>query len=370
MKLVAAAFAMCSYCLWAQAPHPVVSPEVHPDRTVTFRLRAPKASSVTFTADWLGEGGAVQHPMTKDAEGIWSITEGPLAPTIYIYSFTVDGVSMADPVNPKIKLRSLGSGSMVEVPSSASTLWEARDVPHGNVEINWEKAKALDGETRWIWIYTPPGYAADPNRRYPVLYLLHGSNDTAAGWTTAGNANFILDNLIAEKKVVPMIVVMPWGHAVPFTAPREQQAKNTAKFEEYLTGDVIPLVESKYRTKPGTANRAIAGLSMGADQAINIGADHLELFSAIAAFSAIGPRDFETHFPAVVNDAKGTNAKLKTFWIGCGTEDQSHLTGTQKFAAMLDTHGIRHTLRITPGGAHNYALWRQYLAEVLPLLFQ
>jgi hypothetical protein len=139
-------------------------------RTITFRIRAPKAADVTFFGDWMPVG--TQEKMSKDAEGVWSVTLGPLDPSIYLYTFTVDGVTIADPVNPRIKLRSRTSASMVEVPAVAPALWQERDVPHGAVEINWEKSKALNGETRSIWIYTPPGYEKDPGRRYPVLYLL------------------------------------------------------------------------------------------------------------------------------------------------------------------------------------------------------
>ena len=157
----------------------------------------------------------------------------------------------------------------------------ARDVPHGKVEINWEKSKAIHGETRAIWIYTPPGYEKN-SQRYPVLYLFHGSNDTAAGWTMAGDANFILDNLIAEKKAAPMIVVMPFGHATPFGVPAAAgSVSNDELFEEYVLKDVIPTVEAGYRVAPGRTNRAIAGLSMGGGQSLKIGVGHLDLFSAV-----------------------------------------------------------------------------------------
>ena len=196
---------------------------------------------------------------------------------------------MADPINPRMKLRASTSASLVEVPAE-SEFWEPRDVPHGAVEINWEKSKAINGETRAIWIYTPPGYQKD-SQRYPVLYLLHGSNDTAAGWTMAGNANFVADNLLADKKMVPMIIVMPWGHATPFGTPG-----NDALFENYVLQDVIPTVEAKYRVAPGRQNRAIAGLSMGGGQSLRIGLGHLDLFSAVASFSGAIPADFETQF--------------------------------------------------------------------------
>jgi enterochelin esterase-like enzyme len=344
----------------------LVSPEVRPDRTVAFRIRAPKAVDVAFFGDWMPVGS--QEKMTKDAEGVWSVTLGPLDPSIYLYTFTVDGVTIADPVNPRIKLRSRTSASMVEVPAGPPALWQERDVPHGAVEINWEKSKALNGETRSIWIYTPPGYEKDSNRRYPVLYLFHGSNDTAAGWTMAGNANFIVDNLLAENKALPMIVVMPYGHAVAFGAPREKQAKNTALFEDYLLNDVMPLVESKYRVAAGRQNRAIAGLSMGGGQSIAIGFSHQDLFSAVGAFSAAVPADFETRFAGFLSDPKSTNARLKLIWIGCGRQDPL-FPRSQKFAEELEAHHIHRTFRASEG-AHTYTVWRQYLGEFVPLLFR
>ncbi len=222
----------------AAAGQTVQSPEVSPDHHVTFRILAPKAAAVTLTGDWLG---ATPPPaLIKDEHGIWSITLGPFEPSIYIYNFNVDGMAIADPVNPRIKLRARTSASLVEVKDDTPTFWEARDVPHGAVAINWERSKAIEGETRAIWIYTPPDYAKT-TRRYPVLYLLHGSNDTAAGWTMAGNANFVLDNLLAEKKMAPMIVVMPFGHATPFGVPVPPGGvTNDALFEQYLLQDVNP----------------------------------------------------------------------------------------------------------------------------------
>ena len=344
----------------------LVSPEVHSDRTITFRIYAPSASAVTFNGDWMPT--TAQEKMAKDATGVWTWTTPALPPSIYLYSFTLDGVTIADPVNPRIKLRSRTSASMVEIPANPPALWEARDVPHGTVQINWERSKVLNGETRWVWIYTPPGYEKQANQRYPVLYLFHGSNDTAAGWTLAGCANFILDNLISEHKAAPMIVVMPYGHAVPFGAPREQQAKNTALFEDYLMKDVMPLVEANYRVLPGREKRAIAGLSMGGGQSLSIGFGHPELFSAVAAFSAAVPGDFETRFAALLKDPAGTNKQLKTVWIGCGRQD-SLFDRNQKLSELLNSHGVHNTFRATEG-AHTYTVWRQYLGEFVPLLFQ
>jgi enterochelin esterase-like enzyme len=352
-------------CLAQNPADTLVSPEVHPDGKVTFRIHAPRASDVSFFGDWMPAN--TREKMTRQQGGIWSVTLGPLAPSIYIYSFIVDGIMMADPVNPRVKLRARTSASMVEIPADPPALWQIRDVPHGDVQINWQKSKVLNGETRWIWIYTPPGYEKS-SRRYPVLYLFHGSNDTAGGWVLAGQANFILDNLIAEKKAVPMIVVMPYGHAVPFGSPREVQAKNTALYDDYILKDVMPLVESKYRVAPGKANRAVAGLSMGGGQSIHIGFSHLNLFSAIGAFSAAVPADFETRFAEALKDPKATNAQLKTLWIACGKDDFL-LKRNQDFAALLKAHQIRHTFEETEG-AHTYTVWRRYLGQFAPLLFR
>ena len=357
-----------STVLLAQAPAPAVnSPEVHADRWITFRLRAPKANQVTFSGDWMKIGDTLA--MQRDDPGVWSVTTAALPPSVYLYNFTVDGVNIADPVNPRIKLRSQTSASMVEVRGEpAETPWQARDVPHGAVEINWVNSKVLEGDPRWVWIYTPPGYAKSGNRRYPVLYLFHGSNDIAGGWTLAGQMNFIFDNLLSEKKVEPMIVVMPYGHAVPFGSPREKQARNTEMFERHLLEDVMPMVDAKYRVKPGRDQHAIAGLSMGGGQAIAIGFRHLDRFSAIGAFSSAIPQDFEKQFDGALTASKATNAKLKVLWIGCGRDD-SAFERNEKFAAMLQSKGIRNTWRATDGN-HTYTYWRKYLAEFAPLLFR
>ncbi len=352
---------------WPQAPpaDTLVSPDVQPDRRITFRLRAPKASEVTISMDYMPAG--TREKMTRDSEGVWSVTIGPLDPTVYIYSFSVDGVTMADPVNPNVKLRARTSASMVEVPAGSPALWEARDVPHGAVQINWQKSTVIAGETRWIWVYTPPGYEKESKLRYPVLYLFHGSNDTAGGWTLAGHANFILDNLLAEKKAVPMIIVMPFGHAVPFGA-RGGQGNNTDLYEKYVLQDVMPLVESKYRVRPGRENRAIAGLSMGGGQTIAIGFRHLDLFSAIGAFSAAIPADFEKDFAQAIANPKDVNAKLKVLWFACGRQD-SLFERSQKFSDLLDSRQIKHTFRPSEG-AHVFKVWRLYLSEFAPLLFR
>ncbi len=366
MPLNRAVLLLLPAALFAQRQAPVLSPEVHPDHRVTFRIRAPKATDVTLTGDWLG---STQPPkLTRDDAGVWSVTLGPFEPSIYIYGFNVDGVAMADPINPKIKLRASTSASLLEVKGDSPTFWEPHNVPHGAVEINWQKSSAIQGETRAMWIYTPPGYAKN-NRRYPVLYLFHGSNDTAAGWTTAGYANFVLDNLLADKKIVPMIVVMPFGHATQYGVPTPPGGTgNDALFEEYMLKDVIPTVETRYRVAPGRQNRAVAGLSMGGGQALRIGLGHLDLFSAVASFSGAVPGDFETRFAPLLKNPQSTNSKLKTLWIGCGRQD-SLFPRSESLAGLLTKNGIKHVFYPTDG-VHNYTVWRKYLAEYTPLLFK
>ncbi len=338
------------------------TPEIHSDSTVTFRLKAPKADKVLLVGDWLKRDEKIE--MKKGDDGVWTATAGPFPVGKHIYEFDVDGLLMADPFNPAIKLRSSRSGSFVHIPGEA--IWESRDVPHGAVEINYTKSSVL-GDTRGTYVYTPPNYAKNPDKKYPVLYLLHGSNDTAAGWTMAGAANFILDNLIAEGKAKEMIVVMPYGHAVPFGSPRDIQATNNIRFEEFWLKDVLPMVEAKYRTLPGSANRAIAGLSMGGGQAIAIGFGHLEMFDAIGAFSAAVPNGFATQFASVIASPDKVNKQLSLLWIGCGKEDAA-VQRSQDIGNLLTEKGIHHTLRITDG-VHNFAAWRRYLVEFAPLLF-
>ena len=351
----------------AQPPPPdtLVSPELGPDRKVTFRIRAAKAAQVTLFGSWMPLG--TQEPMTRNSDGIWSVTVGPLAPNGYLYTFTVDGVTVADPVNPDVKLRQRTSASLLEIPGTPRALWEVRDVPHGSVEVNWLKSKVLDGSTREVFVYLPPGYEKS-SVRYPVFYLFHGSGDVAASWVQAGKANLILDSLIADQKAVPMIVVMPLGHAVPFGSAPAIQAKNTPLFEQYLFQEIMPWVDAKYRTSSGRENRAIAGLSMGGGQSSNIGFAHLDTFSAIGVFSSSGGPEFANRFKEQLSDPKGTNSRLKVLWIGIGKQDAGYERARQ-FCETLAKNQIRYTFRDTEGG-HVWSVWRWALSEFTPLLFR
>jgi enterochelin esterase family protein len=345
----------------AQPAINIVSPEVLPDHRVTFRIRATNATQVSLFGDWM-DANEVQA-MTRDPNGVWSATAGPFPPGLAIYTYTVDGVTTPDPINPRIKLRARTSASMVYVPGDPPALWEERNVPHGAIEILWAKSE-ITGDTRAYYVYLPPGYKASASRRYPVLYLLHGNNDTAAGWTDVGKANFILDNLIAGNKAVPMIIVMPWGHAIPYGT----SGNNNEVLENYLLKEIIPQVEKNYRVARGRENRAIAGLSMGGGQALEIGFGHLDLFSAVAAFSFAVPGNFAARFKTGLDDPKGTNAKLKLLWLGCGQQDPA-FGRNQQFSQMLTSHNINNTFFPTEG-RHQFAVWRTCLAEVAPQLFQ
>jgi enterochelin esterase-like enzyme len=334
------------------------SPEVHSDRKVAFRVRAPKATEVTLTADWQANGA---EKMTKDDTGVWSVTVGPLDPGPAIYSFTIDGVAVPDPVNPRVKLRARTSASIVDVPGDGTELWNPGAVPHGRVELVYVPSKAaLPGQTREVRVYTPPGYDKDAAGKYPVLYLLHGSNDTAAGWTDVGRANYILDTLIDRKKAVPMLVVMPFGHALPFGEPGD----NTKVFEQHLLEDVMPVVEKTYRTAAGRENRAVVGLSMGGGQALQIGLSHLDLFSHVGAFSSAVPGDFAKRFKSLLDDPAGSNAKLKLLYLACGKQDGA-FARSEQLAKTLTTSKIEHTFHPTEG-RHNFTVWRQYLGEIAP----
>jgi enterochelin esterase-like enzyme len=357
--------------LASRAADPLQSPEVHPDRRITFRLRAPRASEVAVAGEWMRPGGAVKDPqaLTRDAEGVWSVTVGPVDPNIYIYVFHVDGMIISDPLNPLIKLRARTAASMVEVPGGMP--WEPRNVPHGALQIETHASLVLQGATRQIFVYTPPGYDKNRSQRYPILYLFHGNNDLAAGWTMAGRANLVLDNLIAEKKALPMIVVMPWGHALPFNSrPAAGQPSNNDVFEHYLIKDVIPLVESKYRVAPGRARRAIVGLSMGGAQALQIGLSHRDLFATIGVFgNGMTRAEVNSRYGDSLKEANWSNKlNLNLVFIGIAKEDPARAR-SQQLCDALRYHGIPVLYHETEGG-HTYPVWRKLLVETLPLLFR
>lgn len=344
------------------------SPDVQPDRHVTFRFKDPTAKSVKLSFE-----GAKQVAMQKDAQGIWSVTIGPLEPDFYGYSFVADGVNLLDPSNTLIKPNLLMLSNQVHVPGPPSLPWEINNVPHGVIHHHFYHSTVV-GDDRDFYVYTPPGYDPTAKTAYPVLYLLHGYSDDASGWTAVGRANVILDNLITQGKSKPMVIVMPLGYGAPqilnthgpmFRDPSLVR-RNMDKFREALFTEVMPQVEKDYRVLTGRDDRAIAGLSMGGAESLYVGLNNLDRFAWVASFSAGGlGNDYNTAFPSLNSSA---NAQLHVLWIACGTEDQ--LIGpNRKFREWLTSKGIHQTDIETPG-MHTWMVWRRNLAAFAPLLFQ
>jgi enterochelin esterase-like enzyme len=366
----AALFAVTLYAQRGSAPYyentdnVPVSPEIQADRRVTFRFFAPKANDVVL----MGSPGILEFtkkpmPLQKDDKGVWSLTIGPLPAGFYTYGYAIDGgLRMPDPSNPNLELRRWGSTSSFIVPSGEKSVIEERRVPHGTVHVEFYDSKNLDSE-RMVYVYTPPHYETS-KVKYPVLYLLHGNGQIEASWTWTGRANVILDNLIADGKAKPMIVVMPYGHV-----PREIKtaspppANDPGAIEKELLTEVKPLVESKYRVLTDRLHRAIGGLSMGAAQSMSIGLHNLDQFAYIAAFSGGGNRtDWEKADPGMLNQ------KLKVLWIGCGTEDPGY-NGVKGMDDLLTRKNVKHIWNQS-GGGHSWPNWQVYLSKYAPLLFQ
>ena len=353
----------------AQTPPPLVSPEVHADRTATFRFRAPNDKEVAVYV----EGVAKPLPMQKDDQGVWSVTTEPLAPDYYGYTIIADGVGMFDPSNHVIKPNFLGRSSELHVPGPASLSWEIGAAPHGEIHHHFYKSGVV-GDDRDFFVYTPPGYDARAKQTYPVLYLLHGFSDDASAWSAVGRANVILDNLIAQGKAKPMLVVMPLGYGAPevlkagFGAFRDRSLtdRNFDKFREALLTEVIPRVEVEYLVIKDRNSRAIAGLSMGGSESLLTGLNTLDKFGWIGAFSSGGiTEEFDKEFPAV--DSKATE-QLHLLWVACGTEDRL-IDINRKFRAWLASKNIKHADVETPG-MHTWMVWRRNLTEFSSLLFR
>jgi enterochelin esterase-like enzyme len=349
-------------------PAPVVSPEVHSDDRVTFRFRAPNAKEVALSL----EGASKDLAMQKDEQGIWSVTTEPLAPDFYGYAFVADGVHLIDPSNPLMKPNLLNTTSQVHV-AGPNLPWEVGDVPHGEVHHHFYKSGVV-GDQRDFYVYTPPGYDSRGKQTYPVLYLLHGFSDDASGWTAVGRANVIMDNLIAQGKTKPMLVVMPLGYGAPeilrggFDAFRhtELRDRNFAKFSEALLREVLPRVESDYLVNKDRNSRAIAGLSMGGSESLLTGLNNLDRFAWVGAFSSGGiPEDFDKDFPRL--DAKA-NDQVKVLWIACGVDDRL-IELNRKVRAWLDAKEIKKVEVETPG-AHTWMVWRRNLVTFTGLLFR
>jgi enterochelin esterase-like enzyme len=363
----------------AAAAAPAVASPVVADGKVTFRLRAPEAKAVNVSGDF-----GPDVALSRDSEGVWSATVGPLKPDEYVYYFTVDGVRLPDPVNPQVKIGYVPSTttSLVTVPGEGPAFYDVQDVPHGEIRTLLYKSKS-NNTTRELNVYLPPGYDANARQRYPVLYLLHGFANDHHSWHRYGRANDILDNLLAAKAIKPFIVVMPLGYGgasvngdgngIP-PANAGRFGGDFGLYERDVLEDIIPLIDGKYRTLANRESRAIVGFSMGGMQAGRIGLGHLDTFSYVGIMSAgllgnpasagVGSDPIA---PLAAN-AAATNKQLKLLWIACGVDDTA-MVGARATHEALQKAGIQHTF-VESEGAHHWRVWRRYLRDVSPLLFR
>jgi enterochelin esterase family protein len=352
------------------------SPEVKQDRSAVLRIHAPRATAVRLSASdvpGLGAGAA----LTKGDEGVWSVTVGPLPAGAYRYTFVVDGVTVVDPRNPSISETNNSVWSLVVVPGH--NLMDTKDVPHGAVsEVTYQSSSLK--RARRMHVYTPPGYERGA-AKYPVFYLLHGMGDCDDSWSSVGRAGFILDNLIAAGKAKPMIVVMLAGHTragFAFGGP----GRATDEFLQDFVRDIVPAVEKRYRTLAGRANRAIAGLSMGGAQTLNIAIQDLTKFGYLGVYSSglfgvvpmgpgggqrTGPFQWEEENKARLDDAKAREG-LKLLWFATGKDDFLVQT-TRASVELFKKHGFAPVYNETDGG-HTWLKWRDYLIEFAPVLFR
>ena len=340
------------------------------------------------TANGLGQK---PYDMLRDHNGVWTVTTPPVVPGFHYYHFVVDGLIVNDPGTEAFTTgvgdeAHYGIGlvtSGVEVPEKGVDFYLPKNVPHGAVQELWYFSKVTSG-WRHAYIYTPPDYDVRA-ARYPVLYLQHGGAQDETGWVREGHVSFIMDNLLAEKKIVPMLVVMEYGYAPKLieTAPkigvlfdpkayRAQDPESRARFEELMIRDLIPTIDARYRTIPDREHRAIAGLSRGAAQALQIGFDHLETFASIGAFSGgSAGHDFkaEASYNGILTKPGLLNSKLRLLWVGDGTAEPTY-QDSKGFHEALQKLGIKHAYYESPGTSHEWLTWRRHLYDFAPRLFR
>ena len=355
----------------------IVSPEISDDNSVTFSIYSKDAQSVMVFGSW--ESGRLE--MKKDDSAIWSVKTKPLEPSMYHYNFIIDGVIILDPVNPKVMRDGTRYANTLIIPGEGSKNFEINNVPHGTLLKVWYESPSLN-LTRRMYVYTPPGYE-DSNEKYPVLYLLHGRGGDEDAWTSLGRANYILDNLIAEGKAKPMIVVMGNGNFIETASitdrgidtPHEHDIIDEyIKYPESIVKDIVPYIEKHFRVIANSDNRAIAGLSMGNLHTQLAVLAYPEIFKYIGCFS-VGIH-FHSHFerlsneyliPAYDRNLEELKKNYKLFYIACGTED-SCIEGVKVLRKKLDDNDFKYYYNET-GGGHTWANWRAYLVDYVPRLF-
>jgi enterochelin esterase-like enzyme len=356
-------------------------PKIHSDLRVTFRTKAPNAQKVEF--GFFGFEGGKRYPAKKGEDGFWIATTDPLVPGFHYYRMFIDGTEVNDPASETF----YGTGKMtsgIEVPEKGVDYYLPRDVPHGEIRERWYRSKTTQAWRR-IFVYTPPGYDDTPSTRYPVLYLQHGGGEDERGWPNQGRVGLILDNLIAERKAKPMLVVMEQGYARKPSeaapagpgrpgAPRDF-SRAFATFEEVMVNDLIPMIDSTYRTLADRDNRAMAGLSMGGMQTFQITLKHLDLFASLGGFSGGGggfggaPFDPKIAHNGVMADAAEFNKKVRLLWLGVGTTEGRIYESIKNYHQALEKAGIKHVYYESQGTAHEWLTWRRCLHEFAPLLF-
>jgi enterochelin esterase-like enzyme len=347
-------------------PEPLVSPEIHPDGSVTFRAFRPSSLEMFVQID--GEKPVI---MQKDEMGLWSLTTKPLEPDYYGYILQDTGIPVIDPSNPLSLPNLLQNETMVHVPGPPSLPWEVSDIPHGVTHHYFYKSAAV-GDVRDFWVYTPPGYDAHSATKYPVLYLLHGYGQKSSSWLEVAYADRILDHLIDEGKAKPMIVVMPTGYGgAEILRPNAYwddalRARNFERFKESLFNEVMPQVQRDFKVLTDRDSTALAGLSMGAAQSAIIGMNNLDRFAWIGMFSSGGLREnFNQEFPEL---SSSVNTRLHLLWVSCGADD-GLLGINQDFDKWLASEGVRHTY-VETSGNHTWMVWRRNLAAFATLLFR
>ncbi|MGA2186084.1 MAG: alpha/beta hydrolase-fold protein [Bryobacteraceae bacterium] len=364
-------------------------PRIHADLRASFRLKAPEAQKVTLDV------GDHHYDMVKGDGGFWTATSNPLVPGFHYYALIVDGVSINDPGSETF----YGVGrqySGIEVPEKGVDFYDTKDVPYGEIREH-SYHSSITGKWRRCFVYTPPGYDNNTTKRYPVLYLQHGGGEDERGWVIQGRVNIIMDNLLAAGKVVPMIIVMDRGYATRAGAPEpatfpppgsqgDAAARQAAAsafvermrvFEDVVIQELIPMIDSTYRTIPDRDHRAMAGLSMGGMQTFQITLGHLDKFAWIGGFSgagnSFGPKAFDasTSYDGVLKDADAFNKKVRLLWLGVGTKEPERMyTGIHGFHETLEKTGIRHVYWESPGTAHEWQTWRRDLYDFAPRLFR
>jgi enterochelin esterase-like enzyme len=339
-------------------------PMIDASHRAYFRIVAPEAKSVSVSLPG--------SRSTKSDNGVWNIATSPLAPGFHYYTLKVDGVTVDDPASESYYGTSKTS-SGIEIPSPQEDFYLPKDVPHGDIRSHYYLAKTT-GKIRRCFVYTPPDYDTNFTARYPVLYLLHGMGEDARGWSDQGCAGFILDNLIAEGKAKPMLVVMDDGGITPgaMSGPRKDgRPMFWDKFGPIFIADIIPMIDSTYRTMPDREHRAMAGLSLGGAQTMEITQAHLDEFAYIGVFSA--PFSFPQvpgGYGGLLGDPAAFAKQVKVLFISYGAAGDLAARGTQKFHQDLEQAGIKHVYYESPGTAHEWQTWRRSLYQFAPLLFQ